>query len=403
MTRGALIAGALACLACLSGPAAGQSGGSGQTDPAGQVGQSGQTGRASPAESAAAAIEALRAAQLSLEEARGARSRVAALTRTVRAYEAGLAALRAGLRQAALRERALAEKFTAENDRLARLLGVLQSIQTAPEATLFLHPEGPLGTVRSGMLLADVTPALAREADTLRLELEEIAMLRALQQEGLDTLEEGLKGVQRARTALSKAVANRTDLPNRLVTDPEAMANLLASADTLESFAGGLASTGYLDDSVPVDSVDFTTAQGQLDMPVFGRVIRRAGEADAAGVRRPGWVVATRPLTLVTTPWPATIRYLGPLLDFGEVAVLEPGEGYFLVLAGLGQLYGKVGEVLPKGAAVGLMGGAAVDPDQAFLMPVAEGGGAGATETLYIELRRNGKPLDPGAWFAEAD
>ncbi|PIE06560.1 MAG: peptidase M23 [Rhodobacterales bacterium] len=363
----------------------------------------GQSGRASPAESAAAAIEALRAAQVSLEMAEGRRGRVAALTETVRAYEAGLAALREGLRQAAIRERAIKDSFAAENDRLARLLGVLQTIQSAPDTSLLLHPEGPLGTVRSGMLVAHVTPALAREAEALRLQLEEVTALRALQEEALGTLEEGLRGVQDARTELSRAIANRTDLPNRLVTDPQAMASLLRSADTLESFAGGLAGTGFVDETVPVETTDFTAARGQLDMPVFGRVIRRAGEADAAGVRRPGWVVATRPLTLVTTPWPATIRYLGPLLDFGEVAVLEPGEGYFLVLAGLGQLFGKVGEVLPKGAAVGLMGGTAMGADQAFLMSVAEGGGAEATETLYIELRRNGEPLDPGEWFTEAD
>ncbi len=335
--------------------------------------------------------------------AEGRRGRVAALTETVRAYEAGLAALREGLRQAAIRERAIKDSFAAENDRLARLLGVLQTIQSAPDTSLLLHPEGPLGTVRSGMLVAHVTPALAREAEALRLQLEEVTALRAFQEEALGTLEEGLRGVQDARTELSRAIANRTDLPNRLVTDPQAMASLLQSAETLESFAGGLAGTGFVDETVPVETIDFTAARGQLDMPVFGRVIRRAGEADAAGVRRPGWVVATRPLTLVTTPWPATIRYLGPLLDFGEVAVLEPGEGYFLVLAGLGQLFGKVGEVLPKGAAVGLMGGTAMGADQAFLMSVAEGGGAEATETLYIELRRNGEPLDPGEWFTEAD
>lgn len=353
--------------------------------------------------SARAAIEALQAAGDALAQAEGARDRVAALTETVRAYEAGLAALREGLRHATIRERAIEGAFAAESDRLSRLLGVLQTIEAAPETNLLLHPGGPLGTVRSGMIVAQVTPALAAEAADLKNQLQEIATLRSLQEAAVGTLEEGLKGVQRARTELSKAIANRTDLPNRLVTDPVAMENLLNSADTLESFAGGLLSAALVDGSVPVETADFSRAKGALDMPVLGRVIRRAGEADAAGVRRPGWVVATRPLTLVTTPWPATIRYLGPLLDYGEVAVLEPGEGYFLVLAGLGRLFGEVGEVLPKGAPIGLMGGAAVAPDQAFLMSTAEGGGAEATETLYIELRRNGEPLDPAEWFAEAD
>jgi septal ring factor EnvC (AmiA/AmiB activator) len=135
---------------------------------------------------------------------------------------------------------------------------------------------------------------------------------------------------------------------------------------------------------------------------VLGRVIRAYDETDAAGVRRPGWVIATRPLTLVTTPWPATIRYLGPLLDYGQVAIVEPGEGFLLVLAGMGQLFGEVGEVLPQGTPLGLMGGAEAADSQAFLMTAAQGGGAEATETLYMELRWNGSPVDPTAWFARS-
>ena len=132
--------------------------------------------------------------------------------------------------------------------------------------------------------------------------------------------------------------------------------------------------------------------------------MRGYGERDAAGIQRPGLIVATRPLSIVTTPWPATIRYLGPLLDYGNVAILEPGDGYLLVLAGLGQLYGDVGEVLAQGAPVGLMGGA--DPaassgdDQAFLIAAEEGTGAERSETLYIELRYDGKPVAPTTWFA---
>ncbi len=358
--------------------------------------------RAEATESAQVAMEELRAAAEALEAAEGARDRVAALTETVQAYEAGLAALREGLRQAAIREAAIKGVFEAESERLAQLLGVLQSIEASPEPSLLLHPDGPKGTVRAGMILSDVTPALSREAADLRRALTEVATLRALQEAAVTTLEEGLAGAQTARTELSKAVSNRTDLPRRFVTDQVAMENLLSSADTLESFAGGLMSATIEDASVTVERPDFTAARGTLAMPVSGRVIRGYDEVDAAGVRRPGWVIATRPLTLVTTPWPATLRYLGPLLDYGQVAILEPDEGFLLVLAGLGQLFGSVGEVLPQGTPVGLMGGTETADTQAFLMSAAQGGGAEATETLYMELRWNGSPVDPTEWFARS-
>ncbi|HBZ43454.1 MAG TPA: peptidase M23, partial [Maritimibacter sp.] len=288
----------------------------------------------------------------------------------------------------------------AESERLARLLGVLQSIEAAPEPHLLLHPEGPIGTARTGMILSEVTPALNREAQRLRAALQEVAMLRALQEAAVSTLEEGLQGAQAARTELSQAVSNRTDLPKRFTTDQEAMENLVDTADTLASFAAGLMSATVEDTSVSIAQPDFTEAQGTLELPVLGRVIRGMGEADSAGVRRPGWIIATRPLTLVTLPWPATIRYLGPLLDYGLVAVVEPGEGYLLVLAGLGQLYGEVGEVLPKGAPIGLMSGEDTSGDQALLISNSSGVGSEASETLYMELRHDGEPVDPAQWFA---
>jgi septal ring factor EnvC (AmiA/AmiB activator) len=363
----------------------------------------GAVAQTDPTNSARVAMERLRAAGEALEAAESSRDRVAALTQTVQAYESGLAALREGLRQATIRERAIEGVFAAESDRLAQLLGVLQAIQAAPEPHLLLHPSGPLGTVHAGIILSDVTPALTREAMELKQALQEMAMLRALQEAAVSTLEEGLAGVQVARTELSKAISDRADLPRRYITDSEAMESLLSSADTLESFAGGLMSTSVEDSTVNVDTPDFTAAQGKLVMPALGRVIRSFNETDAAGVRRPGWVVATRPLAMVTIPWPATIRYLGPLLDYGQVAIVEPGEGYLLVLAGLGQLFGDVGEVLPMGTPIGLMGGSSLASDQGFLISSPQGGGAEASESLYIELRRNGAPVDPGDWFARAE
>ena len=125
------------------------------------------------AQTAERAAEMLEQAGFALLEAEGARDRVEALTQTVRAYEEGLLALREGIRQAALREQTIVMVFEAERDRLSRLLGVLQSIEAAPAPLLLMHPEGALGTARSGMILSEVTPAVAEEARALRAQLEE--------------------------------------------------------------------------------------------------------------------------------------------------------------------------------------------------------------------------------------
>ena len=344
------------------------------------------------AEQAARAAADLQLAVAALEEATEARDRVAALSQTIRAYETGLAALRAALREAALREGALTRQFDTQRDRIGRLLGVLATMEANPGPLLLLHPEGALGTARSGMVLADVTPALQAEAQDLRAELQELADLRALQLSAGETLAKGLAAAQDARTALSQAISDRTDLPRRFDSDPEALKSLLESADTLDAFAAGLAPDA-------ADTEDFAAAKGRLPLPATGTLLRRMDEADAAGIRRPGLTFATRARALVTAPWPGTIRYRGPLLDYGNVIILEPGGGYLLVLAGLGTVYGEVGEVVAAGAPLGLMGGQ--EPELADILSAAqEGGGARETETLYLELRQGAAPVDPAEWFA---
>lgn len=345
------------------------------------------------AKRAAGQLEAARNAMFLAQESN---DRVAALTQTIRAYEEGLKALREGVRRAAIREAALRQRFEAERDRLSRLLGVLQAIEVSPAPVLLLHPSGPIGSARSGMIVSDVAPALNREAQKLKGELEEIALMRAIQESAADLLRDGLMGVQEARTGLSTAISNRVGLPVRFLENPEAMSALLSSADTLRAFADGIQDMGITGADAPLHIGE---ARGALPLPVTGTVLRRFDEQDAAGIRRPGWVIATEPRALVTTPWPATIRYRGPLLDYGNVMILEPGDGFLLVLAGLTEVYGETGEVVPAGAPVGLMGGNA--PDAAlFLTQAAKGGGIVKTETLYMELRQGDAPVDPALWFA---
>lgn len=352
-----------------------------------------QTGETTAA--AAAAAQELRGAADLLAAAGGADDQIAALTATVRAYEQGLAALREGLRRAAIRHSALKAELDAQSGDIAQLLGVLQSMGRTPEPLLLLHPSGPLGTARSGMILADVTPALQDRVTALRARLTEAADLSTLQQSAAATLQQGLDGAQTARAALAQAVSDRIDLPRRFTEDPVATALLLSSTDTLDSFAAGLGL--IVDQDLATLAPD--ARAGGLPLPVAGTVLRRAGQPDAAGIVRPGIVIATRPGALVSAPVAATVRFQGPLLDYGTVLILEPAPGVLFVLAGLAQVYVRTGEVVPEDTALGLMGGD-LPQAQAILTDLAAGGGDPRSETLYLEVRDGQGPVDPADWFA---
>jgi septal ring factor EnvC (AmiA/AmiB activator) len=349
---------------------------------------------ADPAAEAQTAAEDLRVAGLAFAEAERSGDRVRALTDTVRAYERGLTVLRDALRDAALRERALRETFAAEGETLGHLLAALQTMSRAPEATVLLHPAGALETARASMLMADAAPALSAKAARLRADLEELEVLVLLRETSLDTLEQGLSEAQAARVALGQAAAAR-DSGTVDATEEAIVLALLNGADTLDAFASSL--TGREAEEVGADA--FAAAMGRLPLPVEGVLLSGYGQPDAADVARPGILLAAAPRALVTAPWPGTVRYAGPLLDYGNVIILEPEAGYLLVLAGLGDLFATTGTVVRSDDPLGLMAGQP-EPAQGNLIEGADAGGRSRTETLYIELRAQGGTRDPAPWFA---
>lgn len=349
-----------------------------------------------PSTAALNAAQMLEEASVALSEADSARDRVRALTETIQAYEAGLTAMREGLRRAATREAQLTAELRTREKEIAQLLGVLQTIETTAPPVLMLHPSGPLGSARAGMMLSEVTPGLNARAQALAHDLQEVQTLRLLQQSAAETLTEGLAGVQTARTRLSTAIADRTDLPNRFVEDPVRTAILISSTETLEGFASGLSEIS--EGEIAETNADITDRKGKVALPAQGILLHRAGETDAAGVKRPGIVLGTRPRAIVTAPTAATIRYRGPLLDLGNLVILEPQPGLLFVFSGLQEVYGNTGQVIPEGTPVGLMPGETPEIG-AILSTSSDGTGTDRSETLYIEVRQDNSPVDPELWF----
>ena len=97
-------------------------------------------------------------------------------------------------------------------------------------------------------------------------------------------------------------------------------------------------------------------------------------------------------------PADAVVRYAGPFLEYGYVVVLEPDPETMLVLAGLARLQVRTGATVRRGDLLGLLGGRPPDVEEYVMLPEAETG-AGAGETLYIEVRhgtgagRSGTPV----------
>ncbi|MEM9393600.1 MAG: peptidoglycan DD-metalloendopeptidase family protein [Pseudomonadota bacterium] len=341
-----------------------------------------------PVQRAEEAVGQLDMARALLEAAPNASDRVTALTQAVRGFETGLAAIRESARTALIREQAILAGLRAEEARLSELLGVLQVISLTPDPVLLVHPDGPLGMARAGMLVSEVTPAVAAEAERLNARLRELEAVRAVQTEAEARLAQALFDIQTARSELAEVVAERVRLPEGPAADPVLLGVLSASSLSLREFAEGLAALGQ----TPVAETAFQDNRGTLPLPVLGRPLRGFGDTDLAGIQRPGLLVATPAQALVTAPFAATVRYVGTLLDYGNVILLEPQADYLVILSGVDELFVQNGQVLAQGAPLGLMGGDTPAFDRTD-------GGQTRQETLYMELRYSGEPVDPADWF----
>ena len=331
------------------------------------------------------ALVQLQEAESHLQAAGNGRDQIAALTQTVQAYEAGLAAARSGLRQLQTQETALTADLDARRADLGQLMGALATMSKTPAPVSRSQPQRPIDTLRAGMLAADVTLGMQKAADDVRVQLARLQGLRTLRADTTASLTAGMQAAQSARAALGRAISERTDLPQRFESDPVQVALLMSGADTLGAFADALAV------ALP-NSEAVLTKQGSLPLPVPG-IVQPQSSGDE------GVYIATDPLALVIAPVDATLLYLGPLLGDLNVVILEPAPDVVFILAGLGTLYGEAGQIVTAGTPLGLMGGDATDVNGNLTENVGNHDQASAVP-LYLEVREGQTSVSPDAWFA---
>lgn len=130
----------------------------------------------------------------------------------------------------------------------------------------------------------------------------------------------------------------------------------------------------------------FSESRGKLPLPARGRIIGRFGAATGtAGQSLKGIRLRTTDHAPVVAPYDGKVVFVGEYRDYGLLLIISLGEGYHLLLSGMSRVYGVVGQRVLAGEPVGEM--SKIDD---------------APPTLYVELRRGGKPINPLPWMAAA-
>jgi septal ring factor EnvC (AmiA/AmiB activator) len=102
----------------------------------------------------------------------------------------------------------------------------------------------------------------------------------------------------------------------------------------------------------------------------------------------------TRAEATVVSPADGWVLYKGDYLNYGQIIILNAGQDYTILLAGLADVAVNIGQFVLMGEPVGTMGSRTIG------QTVSTSAGVNRP-TLYIEMRKSNEPVDPTGWWAQ--
>lgn len=365
------------------------------------------------------------ATQISLELTRISKDMIASAKQIqsseekISRMESELETLRADLKKAE-------ENFVVEDDNLIKTLSALQNLALKPTEALFVQPLTPVEIIRSAMLLREAVPYLQENAARIREDLEKIENQKNLvekqvariirQKKILENEHEQMKALVQRKSKIRNAVEIKSvkakkkverlasqandlrDLLNKLekqrqekLRRQEEERRRLAELKAAEARRAA-EETKKLEEKQRADLIkfkpevinevgeNFVKAKGHLLRPARGPVVTAYGEQMSKGVTSKGIIIKTRSQAQVISPYDGTVIFAGPFRGYGNLIIIEHGQGYLSLLAGLEEVDCELGQMLLAGEPVGKM------PE------------SGDTR-LYVELRKDNHPINPLTWI----
>jgi septal ring factor EnvC (AmiA/AmiB activator) len=308
--------------------------------------------------------------------ASGWRAQAADLRRRLEALDAADGApgdRRSTLAALARQEAALRARLEANETAIARLLRGLALDRRNPPPALLAPPQSVTDAVRAQILAQAMAAQGRRRSQALAAQMADIERQRRSPAQAGESVIAPTGPQAQAPVERERMAAEKEDQARRLLADAQVQdARLAALARASGLSVSRLASAAQGVEPLPQRFVE----------PVQGRLAARFGQAAHVDGRSEGLTWRSTPGAPVLAPAAGVIDYAGPLKDYGVVLILRASGPWRLVLAGLGSSQAAAGRRVLAGEPVGRL---------------AED--AGPAPELYLELRKDGDPVDPGRWF----
>jgi len=352
-----------------------------------------------------------------------------AAAQRVKQAETDIAALEEKLGDLIVDELEVRGRLDGADSNISNVLAALERISQNPPPALIVNPSDALGSARSAILISAILPQLKARADAVMADLTKLGEIKAAALRQQDQLEANLSILEeeqlrigtliaarkqsesRATAALAaeeaeaQALADKATSIKQLIDELQKRAAAVATAAeaTAKANAGGTAPTldkdtvrmALANTSRTEPAVPFAQAKGFLTMPSSGVTVIDYGAGDGFGGISRGLSIVTRADAQVVAPADGWVLFQGDYLNYGQIVIINAGQDYTLLLAGLAKVDVQIGQFVMMGEPVGTMG------SQTIGRTVATSAGV-SRPTLYIEMRKNNEPVDPTGWWSAA-
>jgi murein hydrolase activator len=329
-------------------------------------------------------------------------------------------------------ENAIHRSLTSRRDIIAEVLASLQRMGRAPPPALLVQPEDMLQAIRTSMLLGAVLPEMRSEIEALTSDLTDLVQLRHSIAAERDNLAKEVADLGRERQRLSALIDARQEAlgtaQKALTAERERAEEFARQATSLKELIARMNSelagaaraaeearkadeerkTAELEQNAKPDAapfkdaarltpaIAFADAKGLLPMPASGSLLKTFGTPDGFGGTEKGLFIATRTRAVVASPSDGWVAFAGPYRTYGQLLIINAGQGYYIVLAGMDRINVEVGQFVLAGEPVAAMGDGATKTAAAISIGAAQ-------PILYVEFRKDGAAIDPGPWWAKPD
>jgi septal ring factor EnvC (AmiA/AmiB activator) len=272
-----------------------------------------------------------------------------------------------------------------QRDSLAGQLRAAYLIGSEEPLKLLLNQKDPSRAGRMFAYYSYFGRARAEQIDRINASLGEIEQLdrdMAATDERLAAIEAGRKAelgkLDSARAQRGKVLASlQTEAKERA----ESLERMKREQGALEKLLRDLKRA--IERFPPDNNTEFGRLRGKLAWPIPGRVVSRFGEPRGGTLRWEGVLLSVERGAPVRAVYSGRVVYSDWLQGLGLLIIVDHGDGYWSLYGHNDRLYKAVGERVSSGEPVAAAG---------------DSGGRSQPE-LYFEIRKGGKPVDPGAWF----